>query len=67
MVGDLNRSQALEPPGIIMPDYKGNWNVGWTKSGAILTEKVQGKYADLIHFCADEHAEDSTVGRYYLN
>jgi len=40
-----------------MPAYKGNWNVGWTKSGAILTEKVQSKYADLIHFsCADEHS-----------
>jgi len=30
--------------GVILPAYKGNWNVGWTKSGAILTQKVQGKY-----------------------
>lgn len=30
--------------GVILPAYKGNWNVGWTKSGAILTEKVNGKY-----------------------
>jgi beta-1,2-mannosidase len=30
--------------GIILPAYKGNWNVGWTKSGAILPEKINGKY-----------------------
>lgn len=30
--------------GVILPAYKGNWNVGWTKSGAILPEKVNGKY-----------------------
>jgi predicted GH43/DUF377 family glycosyl hydrolase len=28
--------------GVILPAYKGNWNVGWTKSGAILTTKVNG-------------------------
>ena len=27
-----------------MPAYKGKWNVGWTKSGAILPEKIHGKY-----------------------
>jgi len=30
--------------GVILPAYKGNWNVGWTKSGAILTQKIRGKY-----------------------
>ena len=30
--------------GIIMPAYKGRWNVGWPKSGAILTEKINGRY-----------------------
>ena len=30
--------------GVILPAYKGNWNVGWTKSGAILTEKINGRY-----------------------
>jgi beta-1,2-mannosidase len=30
--------------GVILPAYKGNWNVGWTKSGAIVPEKVDGKY-----------------------
>jgi len=33
-----------ERKGVILPAYKGRWNVGWTKSGAILTEKVGGKY-----------------------
>jgi predicted GH43/DUF377 family glycosyl hydrolase len=30
--------------GIILPAYKGTWNVGWTKSGAILPERINGKY-----------------------
>ena len=30
--------------GVILPAYKGNWNVGWTKSGAIVPEKIKGKY-----------------------
>lgn len=30
--------------GIILPAYKGTWNVGWTKSGAIVPEKINGKY-----------------------
>jgi beta-1,2-mannosidase len=30
--------------GILLPAYKGKWNVEWTKSGAILTEKIDGKY-----------------------
>lgn len=30
--------------GVIMPAYKGTWNTQWTKSGAILTEKVDGKW-----------------------
>lgn len=30
--------------GVILPAYRGNWNVGWTKSGAILTKKIHGKY-----------------------
>ena len=30
--------------GVILPAYEGNWNVGWTKSGAILSQKVNGKY-----------------------
>ena len=30
--------------GVLLPAYKGKWNVGWTKSGAIITEKIAGKY-----------------------
>jgi len=30
--------------GVIMPANKGNWNVKWTKSGAIVPEKFDGKY-----------------------
>jgi len=33
-----------ERKGVILPAYKGNWNVGWTKSGAIVPEKVGGRY-----------------------
>jgi predicted GH43/DUF377 family glycosyl hydrolase len=28
--------------GVILPAYKGSWNTKWTKSGAILPEKVKG-------------------------
>jgi predicted GH43/DUF377 family glycosyl hydrolase len=30
--------------GILLPAYKGNWNAGWTKSGAIVPVKINGKY-----------------------
>ena len=30
--------------GVILPAYKGNWNTRWTKSGAIIPEKIAGKY-----------------------
>ncbi|HET8925221.1 MAG TPA: glycoside hydrolase family 130 protein [Candidatus Acidoferrum sp.] len=30
--------------GVILPAYKGNWNKDWTKSGAIVPEKIDGKY-----------------------
>jgi predicted GH43/DUF377 family glycosyl hydrolase len=30
--------------GVILPAYKGQWNVRWTKSGAIVPEKINGKY-----------------------
>jgi predicted GH43/DUF377 family glycosyl hydrolase len=33
-----------ERKGVILPAYKGNWNVGWTKSGAIVSTKIGGKY-----------------------
>ncbi len=30
--------------GVILPAYKGKWNVRWTKSGAIVPQKIDGKY-----------------------
>jgi beta-1,2-mannosidase len=33
-----------ERKGVILPAYKGNWNKGWTKSGAIVPEKIDDKY-----------------------
>lgn len=30
--------------GVILPAYKGNWNRGWTKSGAIVPKKINGRY-----------------------
>jgi predicted GH43/DUF377 family glycosyl hydrolase len=33
-----------ERKGVILPAYKGNWNVKWTKSGAIVPEKIGDKY-----------------------
>lgn len=30
--------------GVIFPAYQGNWNTGWTKSGAIVPEKIDGNY-----------------------
>jgi len=39
--GDLRH---WERKGILLPAYQGNWNVGWTKSGAIVSKKIAGKY-----------------------
>jgi predicted GH43/DUF377 family glycosyl hydrolase len=33
-----------ERKGVIVPANKGNWNVKWTKSGAIVPAKIRGKY-----------------------
>jgi predicted GH43/DUF377 family glycosyl hydrolase len=30
--------------GVILPAYQGQWNRGWTKSGAIVPKKIAGKY-----------------------
>ena len=30
--------------GVILPAYQGRWNVGWTKDGAIVPERIDGKY-----------------------
>jgi predicted GH43/DUF377 family glycosyl hydrolase len=30
--------------GVILPAYQGRWNVGWTKAGAIVPERIDGRY-----------------------
>ena len=45
---DLRRWQRK---GVILPAYKGRWNVHWTKAGAILPQAVGGKY--WMFFMAD--------------
>jgi len=45
---------------VILPAYKGKWNIGWTKSGAILDRKVQGKY--WMYFMADAKDHPGQMG-----
>src|SRR6185436_9997326 len=45
---DLRR---FDRRGVIMPANRGRWNVHWTKSGAILPERVNGKY--WMYYMAD--------------
>ena len=33
-----------ERRGVLLPAYKGTWNTGWTKSGAIVPQKINGKW-----------------------
>jgi predicted GH43/DUF377 family glycosyl hydrolase len=49
--------------GIIIPGYKGKWNVKWTKSGAIAPEKINGKY--WMYYLADAKGKDSQMGVAY--
>lgn len=46
--------------GVIMPAYKGLWNVGWTKSGAILDRPVNGKF--WMYFMADAKDRPGQMG-----
>ena len=43
--------RGFERRGVIMPANSGRWNVHWTKSGAILPERVNGKY--WMYYMAD--------------
>ena len=52
-----------ERRGIILPAYKGKWNVKWTKSGAIVPEKINGKY--WMYFLGDARGKDSQMGIAY--
>lgn len=44
-----------ERMGVILPANRGRWNVHWTKSGAILSEKINGHY--WMYFMADAAGE----------
>jgi predicted GH43/DUF377 family glycosyl hydrolase len=49
--------------GVILPAYKGKWNTGWTKSGAILDQKIDGKY--WMYFMADAKDRPGQMGAAY--
>ncbi len=49
--------------GILLPAYKGRWNVNWTKSGAILNQKVNGHY--WMYFMADAKDRPGQMGVAY--
>ncbi|MGB7846793.1 MAG: glycoside hydrolase family 130 protein [Candidatus Acidiferrum sp.] len=49
--------------GIIIPSFKGKWNVKWTKSGAIVPEKINGKY--WMYYLADAQGKDTQMGVAY--
>jgi predicted GH43/DUF377 family glycosyl hydrolase len=49
--------------GVIMPSFKGKWNVKWTKSGAIVPEKINGKY--WMYYLADAQRKDTQMGVAY--
>ena len=52
-----------ERKGIIMPAYKGRWNIGWPKSGAILTTKVNDRY--WMYFLGDSAKDVHETGVAY--
>lgn len=52
-----------ERKGVIMPAKRGRWNVGWTKSGAILPEKINGKY--WMYYMADAKDKPDQTGVAY--
>jgi predicted GH43/DUF377 family glycosyl hydrolase len=49
-----------ERHGVIFPAYTGKWNVKWTKSGAIVPEKINGKY--WMYFLGDARGKDTQMG-----
>lgn len=49
--------------GIVFPAYKGRWNVKWTKSGAIVPGKLNGKY--WMYFLGDARDKDTQMGVAY--
>jgi beta-1,2-mannosidase len=54
-----------ERKGVILPAYKGNWNIGWTKSGAIVPEKINGRY--WMYFLGTSTDRTDQTGLVYSN
>jgi len=52
-----------ERQGVILPAYKGRWNVGWTKAGAMLSQKINGKY--WMYFMGDADKRPNQMGVAY--
>jgi len=52
-----------ERRGVIMPAYRGKWNVGWTKSGAIVPEKIGDHY--WMYYLGDARGRPSQMGVAY--
>ena len=46
--------------GVILPAYKGRWNVNWTKAGAILPQRIGGRY--WMYYMADAKAARDQTG-----
>ncbi|HEX5483962.1 MAG TPA: glycoside hydrolase family 130 protein [Terriglobia bacterium] len=46
--------------GVILPAYQGKWNTGWTKSGAIVPEKINGKY--WMYYLGDARGHPGQMG-----
>jgi predicted GH43/DUF377 family glycosyl hydrolase len=46
--------------GVIMPAYRGKWNVGWTKSGSIVPRKIGGTY--WMYYMGDARDHGSQMG-----
>lgn len=57
---DLLRWKRL---GVILPAYQGNWNKGWTKSGAILTTRIRGEYWMYWLGTADDKTDQMGLSR----
>lgn len=46
--------------GVILPAYSGSWNTNWTKSGAIVPEKIHGKY--WMYYLGDARGPNPQMG-----
>lgn len=49
--------------GVIVPAYKGKWNVGWTKSGAIIPQRIRRKF--WMYYLGDASRQGSQMGVAY--